>query len=78
MLQLHSYLNKLYKIQWYFNEKDKLDLESLLFVKFKQVNDYYLINNVQYTYIDILLGLEDMNFEIIKTDKEVKLKILKI
>ena len=78
MLQLHSYLNKLYKIQWYFNEKDKLDLESLLFVKFKQVNDYYLINNVQYTYVDILLGLEDMNFEIIKTDKEVKLKILKI
>ena len=78
MLQLHSYLNKLYKIQWYFNEKDKLDLESLLFVKFKQVNDYYLIDNVQYTYVDILLGLEDMNFEIIKTDKEVKLKILKI
>ena len=78
MLQLHSYLNKLYKIQWYFNEKDKLDLESLLFVKFKQVNDYYLIDNVQYTYVDILLGLEDMNFEIIKTEREVKLKILKI
>ena len=78
MLQLHSYLNKLYKIQWYFNEKDKLDLESLLFVKFKQVNDYYLIDNVQYTYVDILLGLEEMNFEILKTDKEVKLKILKI
>ena len=78
MLQLHSYLDKINEIKWYFNHLDRGDLESLLFVEFERIDDYYVIKKVQYTYIDILLALEDMDFEIIKTNKEIKLKILKI
>ena len=78
MLQLHSYINKIHKIQWYFNDKDKRDLESLLFVKFEKENDYYKIKTIEYTYIDILLGIEEMEFEFSKQNNEIKLRILKI
>ena len=78
MLQLHSYLNKLYDIQWYFNDKGKSDPESLLFVRFEANGDHFVIKNVQYTYVDILLGLEGMDFEITKKHNDIKLKILKI
>lgn len=78
MLQLHSYLNKLYEIKWYFDEKDLSDLETLLFVRFERNEDHFKIKSVQYTYADILLGLEGMNFELNKKNNEVKIKILKI
>ena len=78
MLQLHSYLNKLYEIKWYFDEKDLSDLQTLLFVRFERNEDHFKIKSVQYTYADILLGLEGMNFELNKNNNEVKIKILKI
>ena len=47
---LHCYLNKLYEIQWYFNENNKSDLESLLFVRFEPNGDHSVIKKVQYTH----------------------------
>ena len=78
MLQLYSYLDKITEIQWYFNESDLNDLESLLFVKFEKENDYYTIKEIKYTYIDILCGIEDMSFELTKKNNVIKIKILKI
>ena len=54
------------------------DLETLLFVRFERNEDHFKIKSVQYTYADILLGLEGMNFELNKKNNEVKIKILKI
>ena len=67
MLNLQAYLSKAFEVQWYFNENDLNDLESLLFVRFERKNDYYVINKLQYTYLDLLLGLEDMEFEMVAT-----------
>ena len=78
MLQLHSYINKIYNIQWYFNSSQKKDLERLLFVKFEKQNDYYLIKTIEYTYIDILCALREMDFELSKINDVLKLKILKM
>ena len=78
MLNLQAYLSKVFEVQWYFNDSDLNDLESLLFVRFERKNDHYLISKLQYTYLDLLLGLEDMEFEIKKIGNEIKLKILKI
>ena len=78
MLQLHSYLDRINEIKWYFNDMYRRDLESLLFVEFERIENYYVIKKVKYTYIDILLALEEMDFEIIKTNKEIRLKILNI
>ena len=78
MFGLQKYLNKLYEIKWYFKKSDWSDLESLLFVEFQPKEDYYVITNVKYTYVDILLALEDMDFTLKKEKNEYKIMILKI
>ena len=78
MLQLYSHIHKVHKIQWYFNDSDLNDLESLLYVKFEKLNDYYVIKSVDFTYLDILCALEDLNFELTKIKDVMKLKILKM
>ena len=75
---LNKYLDKLYLIKWIMNEEQSKKLENLMFVKFIKENDYFLIKDIHYTYVDILLALEGLDFEIIKKNDEVKLKILKI
>ena len=78
MFGLQKYLDKLYQIKWYFNETDLKDLESMLFVKFKSENDYFLLDTILYTYVDILLGLEELEFEFSKKNNDLILKIIKI
>ena len=78
MFGFQKYLDKLFTIQWHFN-KDKLhDIERILYVKFKQENDYFLLEEILYTYVDILLGLEEMEFEFLKKNNDFILKINKI
>ena len=78
MLQLHTYINKINEIQWYFNDDNLKYIEDLLFVKFEKQNDYYTIKKIEYTYIDILCALKDMDFELSKINNVIKLQILKI
>ena len=78
MFGLPKYVDKLFEIKWFFNKNNWGDLESLLFVEFEPKDDYYVIKNVKYTYVDILLGLEDMEFTFKKENDECKLIILKI
>ena len=78
MFGLQKYLNKLYEIKWFFKKSDCGDLESLLFVEFEPKDDHYVIRNIKYTYVDILLALEDMDFTLKKENNEYKIIILKI
>ena len=78
MFGLQKYLDQIYQIKWYFNESDLKDIESILFVKFKSENDYFLLDTILYTYVDILLGLEEMEFEFSKQNNDLRLKIIKI
>lgn len=78
MFGLQKYLTQIYDIKWYFNIKDKDDLEDLMYVDFETCDGYFLIKKIRYTYIDILLALEDMKFELKKNDDGIKIKILKI
>ena len=75
MFAIHSYIEKIYDIQWYFNKNDKEYLEGFLHVKFKRENDYYVINEILYTALDIMIALNDINFTFTKMDKIYKLKI---
>jgi hypothetical protein len=47
------------------------DLQSLLFCEFEKLNnDYYKIKKISYTYIDLLLGLEELDFTFYKKNDE--------
>ena len=78
MFGLQKYLDKLYSIQWNFNKNNLHDIEQILYVKFKPENDYFLLDEILYTYVDILLGLEDIEFEFLKKGNDLILKINKI
>ena len=78
MFGLHKYLDRIYQIKWIMNENEAKILEELMFVKFEKKNEYFLITEIHYTYVDILLALEGIDFEITKNNNEVILKIIKI
>ena len=78
MFGLHKYLDKIYDIKWIMKDNESKILEELMYVKFIKQNGYFLIKEIHYTYIDILLALEGIDFEINKKNNEVELKIIKI
>jgi hypothetical protein len=71
MFGLTAYLDKLYEIKWFFNDEMLNDLQSLLFCEFEKLNnEYYKIKKISYTYIDLLLGLEELDFTFYKKNDE--------
>ena len=78
MFGLNAYIDKIYDIKWYVKNHDIGDLEKLLYIDFEAVDDYYLIKNIRYTFVDILLGLEEVDFTFKKEGEDYKLIILKI
>ena len=78
MFGFQKYLDKLFQIKWYCLPCDLLKLEKQLYVEFKSENNYFLIETIHYSCIDILIGLETIDFELIKKGDDIKLKILKI
>ena len=77
MFALNSYLDKLYQIQWKFNIEKLEELEELLFVEFKQ-NDkgYFVIKTIHYSAIDILQGLEEIDFVLSKVQNEIIIELV--
>ena len=74
MFGLSPYIDKIFEIEWQFPAKDKKDLESLLFVEFEETpQKTFKIINVKYTYVDILLGLEELDFQFIKNKDNYKI-----
>ena len=78
MIGFQKYLNKLYDVHWIFDNKHKRDLEDLMFTEFEQKNDYFVIKKIKYTYVDLLLGLEELDFEMQKSNDSITLKILNL
>lgn len=78
MLGLHKYLTKIYDIKWLIPDKDVESLGQLLYVTFRKENSFYLIENIHYTYVDILLGLEGVDFKMLKEGDDLKIRIIKI
>ena len=76
MFALNNYLDKLYKVKWKFNKDMKNDLEDLLFVTFKTDGDYFTLDTIKYTVVDLLLGLEELDFKLTKNESEMILQIL--
>ena len=75
MLGLNKYINKLTEVKWEFDDKDKQLYEDAFLVKFEKKDKYYYIKTIEYTYVDILTGLEELSFTLIKKDNEVKIKM---
>ena len=77
MFGIEKYRKKIHEIKWYIKDGDVNDIQDLLFVEFKRVdNDYYLIEKIHFTYVDILCGMEELEFDITKRNKEYIIKIL--
>ena len=77
MFGLTKYVDKLYDIKWFINEDELQDIEQLLYCKFtkERSKKYYKIGQIQYTYIDILLGMEELEFVFEKKDGDYILTI---
>ena len=78
MFGLVKYIDKIYQIKWYFDkEQDIHEYEDIMYCRFKKriSDDYYTIDQILYTYVDILLGLEDLNFTFEKKDDDYICKI---
>ena len=78
MFGLYKYMDKMYNIKWYMNEKEKKSLEDIMCVEFIKYNEYYILNKIHYTLTDILLSLEGIDFELIKSNNEMTITILKV
>ena len=78
MFTLHQKFEKLYSIEWYFPDDKVEEMEDRLMVTFTKENDYFLLQEVLYAYIDIVSGLEDLDFICEKIKKRMKIKILNI
>ena len=76
MFALNKYINKLYEVKWQFDPARQSELEELLLVQFEPAGEYFKIKTVEYTYFDILTGLEDIDFVFTK-DKDSYLLSLK-
>lgn len=78
MFGLIKYIDKIYEIKWYFEKEQEIhDIEDMLYCKFKKriSEKFYTIDQILYTYVDILLGLEELDFTFEKTGAEYILKI---
>ena len=78
MFGLTKYLDKIYQIKWYFEPTCLNDMEGLLFCKFTrdEDNDYYTLQSIHYTYVDILFGMEELNFTFSKNNDDYIIRVL--
>ena len=78
MFTLHQQFEKLYKIRWYFPLEKKEEMEKRLYVVFKTENDYFLLQEVLYAYMDIVTGMDGIDFICEKLGDTMKVRILNI
>ena len=78
MFGLNKYINQLSDLKWEFEDKNKQLFEDLFLVKFEKKDKYYYIKTIEYTYVDILTGLEELDFTLTKNKKEIKIKFDKL
>ena len=68
---------KLFELEWKFNPDQQDKYEHLLMVHFKQKdNGYFVIDDILFTTMDILNGLETLNFVFTKYGEIVRIEIV--
>ena len=76
MFGLQKYVEKIYDIEWKFNIEKLQYFEELFFVKFQEKdNGNFVIEKIHYSYVDILYGLEDINFILKKSENDIIIEI---
>ena len=76
MFGLNKYIDKMYEIEWEFKQSEKQDLEALLFVEFEPTLDKtFKIKTIKYTYVDVLIGLEELDFKFTKNNDKYTIQI---
>ena len=78
MFGLQKYINKMLEVKWYFPDKLKNELEQIVYAEFIKQEDHYILKNILYSFVDILLALEDMDFELIKNKDDIEIRISKL
>lgn len=78
MFAFHQQFEKLYKIQWYFPDHQKEYFEKKLYVVFEKTNDYFLLKEILYAYMDIVTGMADIDFICEKKGEMISIKILNV
>ena len=78
MFSLHQQFEQLYNIEWYFPEDKLSDVEQRLYVTFRKDHDHYKLQEVKYTYLDIVTGLKDVDVEFVKKGNRMKITLLNI
>ena len=78
MLNIANSIDRLMKVKWIIPDESKVkDLEALLNVEFEKSNEkYYLIKNINYTALDVIFGLDELDFAVVKRGEEITVKIL--
>ena len=78
MFGLNKYIDKIYEIQWKFDIQQQKKFEELFYVKFQQnEKGNFQISEIDYSYVDILIGLEEINFIFTKYNNEYNIEIIK-
>ena len=75
MFGLQKYIDRLHTIKWQFKDSDKTEFEDIMYVDFRKNGDHYLLDSVHYTYVDILLALEDLDFVMTKNNDDIVVKL---
>ena len=77
MFGLNRYVDKLFEIKWKFDSEKRELYEDLFFVEFEDTGDgYFKLKTVVYTYMDILSGLEEVDFVLSKNNGKITMEIL--
>lgn len=78
MFGLQKYVNKILEVKWFFPPQIKDELERIIYAQFSKQDNYYILKNITYSFVDILLALEDLDFDLIKKDNDIEIRILKL
>ena len=78
MFGLQKYINKMLEVKWFFPAQIKDELEQIVRAEFSKKDNHYVLTNILYSFVDILLALEDLDFDMIKKDNDIEIRILKI
>ena len=78
MFGLQKYITKLNEIEWHFADEMKDTLQDIFLVEFEKNENYFTLTKVLYTYVDILEGLEDLDFTLTKKGDIIQIKITDI
>ena len=78
MFGLQKYINKMLEVKWFFPSHLKDELEQIVYAEFVKQEDHYILKNILYSFVDILLALEDLDFELIKNEDDIEIRISKL